>query len=121
MFWNLGQVDKAHETTVEGYQRNPNDSNLATNALTYQCFANDKLASTELTESIIASTPTLGFGRSIAAGLYSTLQVMSSGQCDPLTARQVIRFIQGLLDNPRFVREDQRKAFYLLISRICRP
>ena len=44
---------------------------------------------------------------------------MSTHQCDPLTARHVIRVTQGLLDNPLFIRADQRKAFNLLISRIA--
>ena len=34
-------------------------------------------------------------------------------------ANQAIRFTQGLLENPRFVRKDKRKALYLLISRFA--
>lgn len=119
MYWKLGQVDQAKEIILNGYKTNPNDSNLATNALTYQCFGDESQTSKELTENIINRAPTLGYGRSVTAGLYATFQLISEGRCDRISPNQAIRFTQGLLENPRFVREDERKALYLLISRFA--
>lgn len=119
MYWNLGQVDKAKETILNGYKSNPDDSNLATNALTYQCFSDKSKASKELTDTIVNSSSTLGYGRSVTAGIHTILQLFSEGNCNQILPEQLIRYTQGFLSNPKFIRKDEKKAFYLLISRLA--
>lgn len=117
--WRLGDVDKARETIISAYHRNPDDASLATGALIYQCFSNQVTESDTIINRIINHAPTMQYSRTISTPLFSAYTLISKGSCKSLKSRQAIRFLQGLLSNPLFINQDQRFAFNLLISKFA--
>lgn len=116
MFWRIGNIEKAKETILKGFNEVPNNSVLATNVLTYQCFYLPSDYVRQRTDALIQAAPSFDYGRTVSAGLYATLNLLESGDCDGLSPAEAIRFTEGILANPRFTRRDQRKALYLLLS-----
>ena len=113
----IGREDLAIQSLIEGHQKMPYSSGIASYLLVFQCTSNNLPDSNDIVASILSSSPTFYFSRKVAGDVHNIINHISQDSCPGLKADSLIFFINGILQNPAFSAPNQRYVFYWALAR----
>ncbi len=117
-YQRLGKYETAAKLVLNNYRNDPLNGGFAAYILASKCFAKDPEYLNREISLINIKAKQLHFSRSTIETIGRMITLMQNGNCSNVKASQLILFLNGLIENPKYKSNEQQHDALLALSRI---